>query len=118
MPSIFHFKEIGQISLHRDLKKMNEATIKIMKDYQLSLPSYLNQLTALTNVGYQDLASEAEITYKQFEEYIKSLVQILVQSRAYFGYVRNTFQAIREMKELSFSNLKMHIKTIIHNQRI
>ena len=92
---------------------MNEATITIMRGYKQSLPSYKTQLTALANVGYQDLAGEAEKTYKQFDEYIKSLVQILVRSRAFFRYVKNTFEAISERKELSFSSLKMYVKTII-----
>ena len=110
--SIWDFAELKQVSLHRDMKQLKEATMKLMNDYQMSLPSYQDQLRSLEKVGLSDLAKEANISYQKFEDYIKSLTQILVQSRSYFLNVKNSFEAIVEMKELNILHLKRFIKTI------
>ena len=94
------------------MKQLKEATMKLMNDYQMSLPSYQDQLRSLEKVGLSDLAKEANISYQKFEDYIKSLTQILVQSRSYFLNVKNSFEAIVEMKELNILHLKRFIKTI------
>eukprot|EP00092_Neocalanus_flemingeri_P062301 GFUD01075142.1.p1 GENE.GFUD01075142.1~~GFUD01075142.1.p1 ORF type:complete len:148 (+),score=21.70 GFUD01075142.1:60-446(+) len=94
------------------MEKLKEATIKILKDHQMNLPSYHDQLMSLEKVGYSELAREAHISYKKFEDYIKSLVEILVRSRSFFLHSKTSFEAILEMKELNILDLKRFIKTI------
>ena len=75
-----------------------------MKKWKLSIPSYRNQVEALKRVGYTELARKGDVEFQKFEEYMKRLVKILVKAERYFMYVKQTFEAIIEMKEIQFSS--------------
>ena len=106
-------KEFQTIAAYRDLKNIKDVAHKAIDVFKASVPNYGNHVRMLQNIGYSGLADRSQDVYEKFHKYVRSLVEILVKSRDFFAYVKNTFETILEMKGVKLLELKRFVKGIL-----